>query len=726
MGNAESLPGIPCGRVEDVDNVESKDSESNGLSKLIGKANEMCIQSPTSEAGPTTAIGGEYEEFPRDKGDGEGETVDSSEPPTTATSPSAANPSSTLFARALVNEVTDNPKTMTPSAMAEREFKLMKAQDKATKQGEKARPVGTPGGIGKPSVFGSIAHALTGTTDPLGKNQQSNQGAVEVTTKASVMPPNSMSENRAQVDSNSLTEISPGKYTVTIGLSLSRRSSKGHNDTVTRQSAFDFNEIQDREYKYVSSTDSSGWKAGGGESGGSLASSDVGEDGPGTPSDGQQSSKVAAPDTVHIPIIHIDAESEEAIEGIIAALARGEVFIPHMAISPDTLSTNGVSPPDLVLRFGTERNDDLPPDEWPNWCLEFMHNQLFEYFHSVGARWMKRPFSITLAKKVRWKTVKHMNRYFAHAERTVDAWREEGPKYLDPQLAYEGGATPEEVARPHGIYLFRNGVPTNYFAPNFDRPYTTKMTRSLLLNVLDKSWDKKRREWTSEPIPRLVTPSMLVSAMCGCSDNATGGFVATEATLASQIDSSTIPADTLIRSDTNSEVGTDIIMGEHAPALSPKYRPAPKPEIEGAAATVTTPEVEGAAATVTTPEVEGAAATITTSEVEGADDVQPFETNFSADGPVDEKKEEDVGQISSPTSTADEKKNEGEALSPQASTSTMDEIPSDEELFSVGWAKALDPNSGSYYYFTLDRKKTVWDNPLAGREKAGSVDTPSI
>lgn len=39
--------------------------------------------------------------------------------------------------------------------------------------------------------------------------------------------------------------------------------------------------------------------------------------------------------------------------------------------------------------------------------------------------------------------------------------------------------------------------------------------------------------------------------------------------------------------------------------------------------------------------------------------------------------------------------------------------PSDEVLFAAGWAKTLDPNSGSYYYFTLDRTQTVWDNPLA-------------
>jgi hypothetical protein len=39
-------------------------------------------------------------------------------------------------------------------------------------------------------------------------------------------------------------------------------------------------------------------------------------------------------------------------------------------------------------------------------------------------------------------------------------------------------------------------------------------------------------------------------------------------------------------------------------------------------------------------------------------------------------------------------------------------IPSDDDLFAIGWAKALDPKSGCYYYFTLDRSKTVWENPL--------------
>ena len=492
------------------------------------------------------------------------------QPQQVETAPIQENSSSALLAKSLMSEV-GKPNAMSPNAMTQREKKLLKAQEKARQHNIKygvnglnvdagndsgvARPIGSPSvGVGKPSVMGTIAHAFNENfKDPIIGEKKSSD--------PSVLPPNSLSEHRAsqaataKAMSPAASRKAAGKHTVTIGLSLSRRSSSGHRDTVTRQTAFDFNELQDREYKYVSSTDTSGWLAGGGEKGDAPSEPEgLTTIGTGfTPGAVENPPKVGAPDTVHIPIIQIDAESSEAVDSIVAALARGEIFIPHMAIIPESLSVNGVSPPDLVVRFGTERNEDLPPDEWPNWCLEFMHNQLYEYFHDMGARWEKRPFSITLARKVRWKTVKHMNKYFSHAERVVDAWRERGPQYLDPQLAYVGGgATPEEVARPHGIYLFRDGVPTNYFAPNFNPPYTTKMTRSLLFNVLGKSWDKKRREWVSNPIPKLITPSLLVSAMCGCTDNHASGFVATEATaVEGPVDRSTmLPDDHAIRSMT--------------------------------------------------------------------------------------------------------------------------------------------------------------------------------
>ncbi len=59
------------------------------------------------------------------------------------------------------------------------------------------------------------------------------------------------------------------------------------------------------------------------------------------------------------------------------------------------------------------------------------------------------------------------------------------------------------------------------------------------------------------------------------------------------------------------------------------------------------------------------------------------------------------------------------SLSLMTSTSSgtgNEKIPSDEELFAIGWAKALDPSSGCYYYFTLDRSQTVWENPLHSSE----------
>jgi hypothetical protein len=54
----------------------------------------------------------------------------------------------------------------------------------------------------------------------------------------------------------------------------------------------------------------------------------------------------------------------------------------------------------------------------------------------------------------------------------------------------------------------------------------------------------------------------------------------------------------------------------------------------------------------------------------------------------------------------------------ESSSSLQSVVPSDEELFAIGWAKAMDPRSGNYYYFTLDRTKTVWENPLSHSAKS--------
>ena len=45
-------------------------------------------------------------------------------------------------------------------------------------------------------------------------------------------------------------------------------------------------------------------------------------------------------------------------------------------------------------------------------------------------------------------------------------------------------------------------------------------------------------------------------------------------------------------------------------------------------------------------------------------------------------------------------------------------IPSDEDLYAVGWGRALDPRFGCYYYYTLDGSTAVWENPLAMEAEA--------
>lgn len=62
-----------------------------------------------------------------------------------------------------------------------------------------------------------------------------------------------------------------------------------------------------------------------------------------------------------------------------------------------------------------------------------------------------------------------------------------------------------------------------------------------------------------------------------------------------------------------------------------------------------------------------------------------------------------------------------EEYSIQESSSSLSVVPTDEELYAIGWAKALDPKSGNFYYFTLDRKTIMWDNPLPRISVRGSI-----
>jgi hypothetical protein len=574
-----------CGSIDTTDPAEYQDL--NMASRLMKRADLMCVSSPihTDDDGISTLL--DYSQHKRRNSAGHATSAMLAR---ALVSEVTDNPNTMTPA-----EMTAREKYLLKAQMsASRAISSSPNSDSGTPDRDymgaaaTRKPVGSAGvGVGPPNVLNSIAYACTGDesvamlghgnsddgsesrmvnfcTHPLeaagihtGNTSPANEAAllaaaaddlllVHSPATAAALAQRSRNMVAVPGSGNAATTTSanghiPARHNphrVTLALCLSRASleNHGHPDTVTRQTAFDFNLLQDRAYKYVSATDANGWLSGGGE------------DGSPHPLTGER--KKPSPDHSHVPIITIDCPNEAAVDSVIHALASGEIFIPHMEIVPEAVTVNQATPPDLLVKFGCERlqssthnqhhdlydDDTVPPDEWSNWCLEFMHNQLYEYFYSAGAIWSPRPFCLTLAKNVRWKTVKHMNHYFANADSVVTKWRNDhGSQYLNPMLGTcDGvGASPDEVAHPHGIYLLRHdGVPTNYFAPNFDPPYTTKMTRSLLSNVLNKSWDTRRREWTSQPIPRLLTPGMLVAVACGCTtaDANESGFVAQEVT----------------------------------------------------------------------------------------------------------------------------------------------------------------------------------------------------
>jgi hypothetical protein len=52
-----------------------------------------------------------------------------------------------------------------------------------------------------------------------------------------------------------------------LGLSLAQKSELGHPESETHQTAFDLNEVLDRDYEFLFSTNDDGWLVGGGEPG---------------------------------------------------------------------------------------------------------------------------------------------------------------------------------------------------------------------------------------------------------------------------------------------------------------------------------------------------------------------------------------------------------------------------------------------------------------------------
>ena len=151
---------------------------------------------------------------------------------------------------------------------------------------------------------------------------------------------------------------------------------------------FCFSALQDTECKYVESVQ---WQW--------LAGGDGGGNG--------------SKEKVYLPIIEIDTSSASEVDQIVSSLAAGDIIIPKVSILPTKLSCRIISISshsnvketfDLVLQFELKMTSSTNPDEWANWSLQFLHNQLHDSFAAIGAQEMNHPFQVTLACGIVWKT----------------------------------------------------------------------------------------------------------------------------------------------------------------------------------------------------------------------------------------------------------------------------------------------------------------------------------
>lgn len=130
------------------------------------------------------------------------------------------------------------------------------------------------------------------------------------------------------------------------------------------------NEVQDRDYKFLQSTNDDGWLVGGGE--------------PGPP----RSYKLRAKDSSHVEIMRIGTYNPQwggvAQSDIIEAIESGRILIPHIEVVPTGVVANPDTPPELEIRFDMDPSipdfDDYSQPLPVNWQLRFIHNQLFKHF----------------------------------------------------------------------------------------------------------------------------------------------------------------------------------------------------------------------------------------------------------------------------------------------------------------------------------------------------------
>jgi len=294
-----------------------------------------------------------------------------------------------------------------------------------------------------------------------------------------------------------------------LGLSLTRQSEQGHPDSATHQTAFDLNEVQDRDYEFLFSTNDDGWLVGGGE--------------PGPP----ETYKLAAKDSAHVEIMRIGTYRPEwggvSQEAIVEALESGEILIPQITVVPTAVVANPDQPPELEIRFDMEPEvpdfDNLSAPLPINWQLRFLHNQLFQYFE-FPSRFCPGAFHSTILRKAEFRSEEHRHQYFAKCDKAVQAWKAKGVQSLVPTVVSDKITVvqcknpretddekkqddQEAASHQSGLWLFtdRNNI-THQFLPNFLPPYDTPEKRKIILDFLKDEWDEKTLGW--KPVGRVA------------------------------------------------------------------------------------------------------------------------------------------------------------------------------------------------------------------------------
>uniref|UniRef100_A0A6V2CFQ9 Uncharacterized protein n=1 Tax=Ditylum brightwellii TaxID=49249 RepID=A0A6V2CFQ9_9STRA len=234
------------------------------------------------------------------------------------------------------------------------------------------------------------------------------------------------------------------------------------------------------------SSNDDGWLVGGGE--------------PGPPT----SYKLAAKDSSHVEIMRIGTYRPDwggiSEEDIVSALNSGKILIPQMEVVPTAVVANPDTPPELEIRFDMDPPmpdfDDLSTPLPDNWCIRFVHNQLFKYFE-FPSRFCPGPFHSTILRKADFRSPAHKEAYFAKCDAAIKKWRLGGPKPLNNGGWDVDGKPLEETSEYNsGLWLFldRKNI-THFFKPNFLPPYDTREKRELILDFLSEEWDQDELVW---------------------------------------------------------------------------------------------------------------------------------------------------------------------------------------------------------------------------------------